>query len=60
MPREKSLFAELPGTEQLRERALKYKRLAIAVVNESFALKLRALSEEFEDKTGRLNERQNR
>jgi hypothetical protein len=60
MPREKSVLAQLPGAEQLRERAINYTRLAMAVVNESFALKLRALAEEYEDKAGRLNERQNR
>jgi len=60
MPREKSVLAQLPGFEQLRDRAVNYTRLGMAVVNESFALKLRALAEEYEVKAGRLDERQNR
>ena len=60
MPREKSVLEQLPGAEQLRERAINYTRLAMAAVNKSFALKLRALAEEYEDKARRLDERQNR
>ena len=60
MARVKSVLAQLPGTELLRERAINYTRLAMAVVNESFAKKLRALAEEYEDKAGRLDEDRNR
>ena len=59
MARVKSVLAQLPGTERLRERAINYTRLAMAVVNESLALKLRALAEEYEDKAGRLDKDRN-
>ncbi len=60
MAPEKSVLTQLPAAKQLRERAVNYTRLAMAVVNESFALKLRALAEEYEGKSGRLDERQDR
>lgn len=60
MPQVKSVLAQLPGSEQLRERVVNWQRLAMAFVNESFALKLRELAEEYEGKAGRLDERQNR
>ena len=53
------MLVQLTLAEQLRERA-SYTRLAMAVVNELFALKLRALAEACEDKAGRPDERQNR
>lgn len=60
MPRVKSVLAQLPRSELLRERAINCKRLAMAVVNEFFALRLRALAEEYEGKAGRLDENRNR
>ena len=60
MPQMKSVLAQLPRSEQLRERAINWKRLVIAFVNESFALKLRALAEEYEGKAGGIDERKNR
>jgi len=60
MPRVKSGRAQVPRSELLRERAINCKRLATAVVNEFFAMRLRELAEKYEGKTERLDESANR